>query len=108
MTDEMNGRTEGPLKFPRHPATLLQRKALERLPRPHDVPAWVPAGLSPELDDLRDQMLRLRARADESISEITALDRQGRAEDREHDLASKHAARTDAEVEDKRTDLGER
>jgi hypothetical protein len=98
----------GPLRFPRAPEYTRHRRALERLRGHTTSPAWIPEGLSSELDALREQMLQLRARAQESIDEITALDRRWRTEAREHDLASKHAARTGTEVEDRRTDLGER
>jgi hypothetical protein len=97
----------GPLKFPRQPEHTRHRRALERL-RGHTTADWIPVALSDELDELRGEMLKLRARAQESIDAITALDRQWRTEDRAQNLRLKHAARTGTEAEDKRTDEGER
>jgi hypothetical protein len=97
----------GPLKLP-PPADADAHTAVRQLRGHTTAPGWLPAGLSPELDELRDEMARVRGRAQTDLDELEALRRKYRTEDRDHEAALKQAARAGSTAEDRRTPEGAR
>jgi hypothetical protein len=96
----------GPLRIPIAPGGRVEvRLALTERLKGHTTSAgWLPAGLSPELDELRTNSLRLRGRAANDLRAMEQLHREQQDEDRKHQVALQHALRDGEGVpEDRRT-----
>jgi hypothetical protein len=97
-----------PLKPPQ-PRSVKEGRLVMRLRGLTTAASWLPAGLWDELDQARDEHLRLRARASDEIDSLHDLHRRYRAEDINRNVALKNAARSGQQApEDDRTSPGDR
>jgi hypothetical protein len=109
LLKSQDARRVGPLKLPA-PPDVASHKAAERLYGHTTSPTWLPEGVWPELDALRDEQHRLRAQVAAELDSLDALEAQNRREDSHHAEALRQAHRdgTPDAVNDERTPAEDR
>ncbi len=107
--DQAGPVARGPLRLPQPPDPAAHR-ALASLKGHTTSPVWLPEGVWPELDDLRNEQLRLRAQVASDLQALDALAAGFRKEDAEHGERLRQAHRDGnlAAVKDRRTPAAKR
>ncbi|MDQ3355907.1 MAG: hypothetical protein M3502_04170 [Actinomycetota bacterium] len=111
QSDE-NSRTAGPIlgELPPPPNVATRLALTERLHGHTTSTSWLPAGLFPVLDELREEQLRLRRQVVADVEALGALDAKFKQEDAEHteQLRQAHRDGSPASSEDRRTPVEQR